>query len=108
MELAPMLKALGDPTRLRLFQALLERKHCVRSLSRTLGISEPAVSQHLKLMRDCGLVCASRHGRHIHHMPAPEAAAFLAHCFAEMAARSAALDRSDTPCQCLYRKEDTL
>ena len=48
MELENILKALGEPMRLRIFKALLERKHCVRSLSKKLGISESAVSQHLK------------------------------------------------------------
>ena len=43
MELDHMLKALGEPTRLRIYQALLERKHCVRSLSKKFGISESAM-----------------------------------------------------------------
>ena len=34
MELDRMLKALGEPMRLKIYQALLERKHCVRSLSK--------------------------------------------------------------------------
>ena len=49
MELSVCLKALGDPTRLTIFQQLLIRKHCTRSLSKKLGISEPAISQHLKI-----------------------------------------------------------
>ena len=47
MELDRMLKALGEPTRLKIYQALMERKHCVRSLSKKLGISESAISQHV-------------------------------------------------------------
>jgi len=39
MELSVLLKALGDPTRSRIFQSILQRKHCVRSLSKKLGIS---------------------------------------------------------------------
>ena len=49
MEFDRMLKVLGEPTRLKIFQCLLERKHCVRSLSKKLGISESAVSQHMKI-----------------------------------------------------------
>ena len=49
MELDRMLKALGEPMRLKIFQALLERKHCVRSLSKKFGISESAISQHMKV-----------------------------------------------------------
>ena len=40
MELERMLKALGEPMRLKIYQSLLERKHCVRSLSRKFEISE--------------------------------------------------------------------
>ena len=56
MDTLAMLKLLGEPTRLAILNALLERKHCVRSLARTLGITESAVSQHLKRMREAGLV----------------------------------------------------
>ena len=55
MDLAIMLKALGEPTRFSVFQHLLIRKHCVRSLSRKLGISESAVSQHMKVLKEAGL-----------------------------------------------------
>ena len=40
MELEAMLKALGESTRLRIFTMLLGGKHCVRSLSGALGITE--------------------------------------------------------------------
>ena len=56
MELDRMLKVLGEPMRLKIYQALLERKHCVRSLSKKFGISESAISQHMKVMKDAGLV----------------------------------------------------
>ena len=62
MELERMLRALGEPTRLKIYRALLERKHCVRSLSKKLGISEPAVSQHMKVMKEAGLVYGEKYG----------------------------------------------
>ena len=58
MELDRVLKALGEPMRLKIYQNLLERKHCVRSLSKKLGISESAISQHMKVMRDADLIYA--------------------------------------------------
>ena len=39
MDFEKMLKALGEPTRLAIYKSLLERKHCVRSLSKKLGIT---------------------------------------------------------------------
>ena len=108
MELDRMLKALGEPTRLRIFQCLLERKHCVRSLSKKLGISESAVSQHLKHMREAGLVYGEKYGYHTHFVPRQEATDFLAAQFLHMKDRSAALDRDFTTCQCEFRKEETV
>ena len=56
MEKSVMLKALGEKTRLSIFQQLLIRKHCVRSLSRKLGMTESAISQHMKVLKEAGLV----------------------------------------------------
>ena len=106
MELDRMLKALGEPTRLKIYQALLERKHCVRSLSKKLGISESAISQHMKVMKDAGLVYGEKFGYHTHYLPLQDAADFLADQFQKMQTASLTVDRDMTVCQCEYRKED--
>ena len=106
MELDRMLKALGEPTRLTIYQALLSRKHCVRSLSKKLGISESAISQHMKVMKEAGLVCGEKFGYHTHYLPRQDAADFLAEQFKQMQTASQAVDRDMTVCQCEYRKED--
>ncbi len=106
MELDRMLKALGEPMRLRIYQALLERKHCVRSLSGKFGISESAISQHMKVMKDAGLVYGEKYGYHTHYLPAQEAIDFLTQQFEQMKAASLTIDRDMTVCQCKYRKED--
>ena len=106
MELERMLRALGEPTRLKIYRALLERKHCVRSLSKKLGISEPAVSQHMKVMKEAGLVYSEKYGYHTHYLPSQEAADFLAEQFGLMRDASLKVDRDMTVCQCEYRKEN--
>ena len=106
MELARMLKALGEPTRLKIYQALLERKHCVRSLSKKLGISESAISQHMKIMKDADLVYGEKFGYHTHYLPLQEAVDFLTEQFQKMQTASLTVDRDMTVCQCEYRKED--
>ena len=106
MELARMLKALGEPTRLKIYQALLERKHCVRSLSKKLGISESAISQHMKIMKDANLVYGEKFGYHTHYLPLQEAVDFLTEQFQKMQTASLTVDRNMTVCQCEYRKED--
>ena len=105
MELDCMVKALGEPMRLKIYQALLERKHCVRSLSRKFGISESAVSQHMKVMKDAGLVYGEKHGYHTHYLPLQPAIDFLAEQFEQMRCASLTVDRNMTVCQCEYRKE---
>lgn len=105
MDTSAMLKALGEPTRLSIFQLLLERKHCVRSLSRTLGITESAVSQHMKVLREAELVYGERFGYHIHYLPRQEALDELCRAFEQMRTRSLSLCRSPESCQCEFRKE---
>jgi DNA-binding transcriptional ArsR family regulator len=50
------LTALGDPTRRAIFERLADRPHAVGELARDLPVSRPAVSQHLKVLKDAGLV----------------------------------------------------
>jgi DNA-binding transcriptional ArsR family regulator len=48
--------ALGDPTRRAIFERLADHPHAVGELARELPVSRPAVSQHLKVLKDAGLV----------------------------------------------------
>lgn len=106
MELDRVLKALGEPTRLKIYQCLLERKHCVRSLSKKLGISESAISQHMKIMREAGLVYGQKYGYHTHYMPVQETVDSLSAMFIHMQEQSANLNRDISVCQCEFRTEE--
>ena len=55
--------ALADPTRRRILDLLREGDHPVHALSRPFDMSRPAVSQHLRVLRDAGLVAVRREGR---------------------------------------------
>ncbi|MGW2563240.1 ArsR/SmtB family transcription factor [Streptomyces sp. NPDC001514] len=63
--LAVMLKAIADPTRLQLLR-LIERapggEACVCDLTECLGLRQPTVSHHLKLMTEAGLLDRERRG----------------------------------------------
>jgi DNA-binding transcriptional ArsR family regulator len=48
--------ALGDPTRKAIFELLVDRPRAVVELARELPVSRPAVSQHLRVLKDAGLV----------------------------------------------------
>lgn len=50
------LEALGDPTRRAIFERLAARPSPVGDLARALPVSRPAVSQHLRVLKDVGLV----------------------------------------------------
>lgn len=50
------LLALGDPTRLAILERLAERPWAVVDLASELPVSRPAVSQHLRVLKDAGLV----------------------------------------------------
>jgi ArsR family transcriptional regulator len=70
MSVASILKALGDPNRLRILMCLsayAEGQPCVNDLSRILGISQPAVSQHIKVLKGIGLVEPRKRGFHVYH-----------------------------------------
>ena len=105
MELDRVLKALGEPMRLKIYQNLLERKHCVRSLSKKLGISESAISQHMKVMREAGLIYGEKYGYHTHYMPVQETLDSLLEVFIQMQKQSANLNRDMSVCQCEFRTE---
>lgn len=64
-----MWTALGDPTRRTIFERLAERPRPVGELAAGLPISRPAVSQHLKVLKDAGLVVDEPVGnRRIYHV----------------------------------------
>ena len=70
-EQAEVFSVLADPTRLRLVK-LLCRQHtpnalCVNALAAILGITQSAVSQHLRVLKSIGLVKGERRGYHIHY-----------------------------------------
>ena len=68
---ATLFAALADPTRLKLLQILGHQSppgcHCVNNLSQLMGISQPAVSQHLRVLKSVGLVTGERRGFRMHY-----------------------------------------
>ena len=60
-------RALFEPKRFLLLQLMAERTFCVRALARKSGLSEPAVSQHLKGLREAGLVFGVKKGYYTHY-----------------------------------------
>jgi len=68
MDITLVLKCLADENRLKIVRLLSERKYCVRALSKQLGISESAVSQHIRMMKKAGLLkIGDKNGYNIHY-----------------------------------------
>ena len=63
------LHALGDPTRLAIFERIAEHPRAVGEIAGELPVSRPAVSQHLRVLKDAGLVLDRADGaRRIYHV----------------------------------------
>ena len=56
------LAALSDPTRRRVFEMVAARPASVAEITRGVGVSQPAVSQHLRVLREAGLVRGTPQG----------------------------------------------
>ena len=62
MAYALAIQALGDPTRRSIFERLRAGPRAVGELARELPVSRPAVSQHLRVLKEAGLVTEQRNG----------------------------------------------
>ncbi len=66
--IARICKVLGVEARVRIVQMLKRQVLCVGALAARLDITQGAVSQHLRILRDAGLVTAERRGCYVHYM----------------------------------------
>jgi ArsR family transcriptional regulator len=79
-KLVEIFKALSDPTRLKLVKLLSDCQPgvcsggslCVNALAHRLGVTQPAVSQHLRILRQAGLVRGDRQGSFMHYSLDPD------------------------------------
>ncbi len=72
---AAMFAALADPVRLRIVSMLAaapEGTACGCELEDPLGLAQPTVSHHLRILREAGLVVGERRGRWVHYRVVPE------------------------------------
>ena len=84
------LDAIGDSTRMAIFQKLSAGPLAVNELARTLPVSRPAVSQHLKVLKDASLVLDKRAGTRRLYQLNPEGIARLRTHFDQMWTRALA------------------
>jgi ArsR family transcriptional regulator len=65
--LSRMFQALGDPSRLKILLSVADRELCVCELGEVLSMSAPAVSHHLRRLKDLGLVRTRRAGKLVYY-----------------------------------------
>lgn len=80
---ASLFKQLSDTTRLRIFWVLCHSEECVINLAAIMNMSSPAVSHHLRLLREAGLVVTRREEKEVYYKVAESKEAELLHSMIE-------------------------
>ena len=65
--IADIFKQLGDPSRIRIFWLLCHLEECVANIAAMMGMSSPAVSHHLRSLRDSRLIVSRREGKEVYY-----------------------------------------
>jgi predicted transcriptional regulator len=68
MDYLKIIHIVTDETRFRLLQLLLKRHYCVKALSKKLGISEPAISQQIRILKQYQLITGVKIGYQTHYL----------------------------------------
>lgn len=62
-DISKAFRHLGDPKRLQIFWLLCHRKECVINIAAIMGMSSPAISHHLKILKTAGFISSKREGK---------------------------------------------
>ena len=95
---ASTLRLLADPVRARIVELLSAEQLCVCHLVDELGTTQPNVSNHLRALRDGGLVDAERSGRYTYYRLRSEPLGALGAHLAGLAAKASATATRKRPC----------
>ena len=77
--IAHIFKQLSDTTRIRIFWLLCHAEQCVINISAMMDMSSPAVSHHLRALRNCDLIVSRRDGKEVYYRAADSRQAQLPH-----------------------------
>jgi DNA-binding transcriptional ArsR family regulator len=93
-----VIRALGDPLRLRIVTLLARETLCTTHLVEETGARQTNLSNHLKVLREAGLVETEPCGRFTYYRLRPEVLAGLSERFAALAASAEAAGRNKRAC----------
>ncbi len=91
------LKQLGDPSRLRIFWLLCHCEECVLNIAAIVNMTSPAVSHHLRLLKNSGLIVSRREGKEMYYRTADTELAQVLHHMIEKLGRITCPEQSDSP-----------
>lgn len=94
-----LLRLLADPRRARIVELLASERLCTCHLVEELGAGQSNVSNHLRLLRDAGVVSAEPHGRFTYYALEPHVLAQLAGQLEGLAATARASTDRRRPCR---------
>lgn len=66
-ELADLFKVLGNPTRIRIVQQLLNKEMCVTDIAEAMGMGQSAISHQLRVLRQARLVAFRKEGKTVYY-----------------------------------------
>lgn len=100
---AKLFRGFADPSRLSILETLREGPLHVGAIVAQTGLSQPNVSNHLRCLSECGLVCSEPRGRFVHYRLTDERIAELLALADELVAGAAC---GVGPCRNYERRED--
>lgn len=77
--IADVFRQVGDPTRVRIFWLLCHCEECVTNIAALLAMSGPAVSHHLRALKDARLLVARREGKEVYYRASDSRESLLLH-----------------------------
>jgi ArsR family transcriptional regulator len=93
-----VLRAIADPVRQRIVELLAAEQLCTCHLVEELSATQTNVSNHLRVLREAGLVVSEQAGRYTYHRIVPERLAELSAGLGELASRSRLAISVKRPC----------
>lgn len=93
-----VLKALGDPLRIRIVELLAGEQLCTCHLVEELGATQTNISNHLRVLREASLITSEPAGRYTYHRLVPEQLTTLSEALAGLASRAQLAVAVKRPC----------
>lgn len=94
---ADVFKQLGDTTRIRIFWLLCHYEECVLNISALLEMSSPAISHHLRPLKNSGLIVSRREGKEVYYRAADTEQSRLLHQMIEQVMEITCMNQKGKP-----------